>query len=82
VPVATIPVVVQTATVRATAKKKSMAPTGPGCASKAITANKFHPTCPEYQGYLDPGGPGRGKTSGEVQHEYGCEQGYIPKEEC
>jgi hypothetical protein len=47
-----------------------------------MKAKKFNPACAEYQGYLDPGGPGRGKTSGEIQQEYGCKQGYIPKSEC
>jgi hypothetical protein len=47
-----------------------------------MTAGKFNPKCAEYQGYLDPGGPGRGKTSGEIQQQYGCQQGYIPKSQC
>lgn len=54
----------------------------PGCAGRAMAASKFNPSCPEYQGYLDPGGPGRGPTSGEIQHQYGCKAGYIPASEC
>jgi hypothetical protein len=47
-----------------------------------VIAEKFNPKCPEYQGYLDPGGAGRSKTSGDIQREYGCQQGYIPKSQC
>jgi hypothetical protein len=47
-----------------------------------VDAGKFNPHCKEYEGYLDPGGPGRGKTSGDLQHDYGCQQGYIPKSQC
>jgi hypothetical protein len=53
-----------------------------GCAQRAMAAGKFDPSCPEYQGYLDPGGPGRGPTSGDIQHQYGCQQGYIPASQC
>ncbi len=53
-----------------------------GCAARAMAAGKFDPSCPEYQGYLDPGGPGRGPTSGDLQHQYGCQQGYIPRSQC
>ncbi|ATY11621.1 hypothetical protein CU254_15000 [Amycolatopsis sp. AA4] len=56
--------------------------TGPGCGQRAVTAGKFNPRCKEYQGYLDPGGPGRPKTSGEIQHDYLCQQGQLPKSEC
>ena len=46
-------------------------------------AGRFNPSCSEYQGYLDPGtSAGRGPTSGEIQTEWGCEQGYIPASEC
>ncbi|WP_370944636.1 hypothetical protein AB5J62_36710 [Amycolatopsis sp. cg5] len=62
--------------------KKTSSPSGPGCGLRAVTSGKVNPACLEYQGYLDPGGPGRGPTSGELQHQYGCEQGYIPKSEC
>lgn len=54
----------------------------PGCGQRAVDAGKFNPQCPEYQGYLDPGGPGRGDTSGDLQREYACEQGYLPESEC
>jgi len=53
-----------------------------GCAARAMAAGKFDPSCPEYQGYLDPGGPGRGPTSGDLQHQNGCQQGYIPRSQC
>ncbi len=56
---------------------------GPGCAARAMQAGKFNPSCAEYQGYLDPGtSAGRGPTSGELQQQYGCAQGYIPKAQC
>ncbi len=58
------------------------ADSGPGCAGRAMAASKFNPSCPEYQGYLDPGGPGRGPTSGEIQHQNGCKAGYIPASQC
>ncbi len=75
----------QTTTARPTTTTKApvqKADSGPGCAGRAMAASKFNPSCPEYQGYLDPGGPGRGPTSGEIQHQYGCKAGYIPASEC
>jgi len=75
----------QTTTARPTTTTKApvqKADSGPGCAGRAMAASKFNPSCPEYQGYLDPGGPGRGPTSGEMQHQYGCKAGYIPASEC
>ncbi|MCG3755305.1 hypothetical protein [Amycolatopsis sp. Poz14] len=56
--------------------------TGPGCGQRAVNAGKFNPRCKEYQGYLDPGGPGRPKTSGEIQREWACQQGQLPASEC
>ncbi len=54
-----------------------------GCARRAMAAGKFNPSCPEYQGYLDPGTAGsRAPTSGELQQAYGCKMGYIPKGQC
>ncbi len=67
---------------RLTTKRSPRADSGPGCGQRAVNAGRFNPKCPEYQGYLDPGGPGRGKTSGDLQREYACEQGYLPKSEC
>ncbi len=77
----------QTTTVRPTPTTTTKAPvqkadSGPGCAGRAMAASKFNPSCPEYQGYLDPGGPGRGPTSGEIQHQNGCKAGYIPASQC
>ncbi|PKV96136.1 hypothetical protein ATK30_7072 [Amycolatopsis echigonensis] len=63
------------------AKRRDPA-TSPGCGQRAVDAGKFNPRCKEYQGYLDPGGSGRPKTSGEIQHEYLCQQGYLPPAEC
>lgn len=63
------------------AKRRDPA-TSPGCGQRAVDAGKFNPRCKEYQGYLDPGGPGRPKTSGEIQREWACQQGYLPKSEC
>ncbi|WP_157358622.1 hypothetical protein [Amycolatopsis sp. ATCC 39116] len=65
-----------------TTRRSPRADSGPGCGQRAVNAGRFNPKCPEYQGYLDPGGPGRGKTSGDLQREYACEQGYLPKSEC
>lgn len=45
-----------------------------GCAAAAMAAGRFNPSCPEYQGYLDPGGPGRGPTSGDIQSQYAKQQ--------
>ncbi len=54
-----------------------------GCGQRAVTVGKFDPSCAEYQGYLDPGtAVGRAPTSGEIQHAYGCQQGYISRSEC
>ena len=54
-----------------------------GCGQRAVTVGKFDPSCAEYQGYLDPGtAAGRAPTSGEIQHAYGCQQGYISRSEC
>lgn len=54
----------------------------PGCADRARSAGAFNPSCAEYQGYLDPGGPGRAPTSGELQTQFGCQQGYITGPVC
>jgi len=54
-----------------------------GCAAKAMAAGKFDPSCREYQGYLDPGqAGGRQPNSAQDQTQYGCEKGYIPKDQC
>ena len=54
-----------------------------GCGQRAVNAGRYDSSCPEYQGYLDPGTrAGRGPTSGEVQLQYACEQGLVPKEQC
>jgi hypothetical protein len=45
-----------------------------GCAARAMAVGRFDPSCPEYQGYLDPGGAGRGPTSGEIQSQYARQQ--------
>lgn len=59
------------------------ADTSPGCGERAVDEGKFDPECDEYQGYLDPGtAAGRDPTSGEIQRQYGCEEGYIPQSEC
>ncbi|MCD2187788.1 hypothetical protein [Actinomycetospora soli] len=66
-------------TTRATTK----ADTAPGCGGRAVARGVFNPACAEYQGYLDPGrAAGRQPSSGDLQTEYGCEKGYIPKSEC
>ncbi|MFC4948584.1 hypothetical protein [Pseudonocardia sp. GCM10023141] len=55
----------------------------PGCAARAMATGRFDPGCAEYQGYLDPGtAGGRAPTSGEIQQENGCKQGYIPADQC
>ncbi|MEJ2886226.1 hypothetical protein [Actinomycetospora aeridis] len=54
-----------------------------GCGQRAVTAGRFDASCDEYQGYLDPGtSAGRAPSSGEIQTQWGCEQGYIPEDEC
>lgn len=56
---------------------------GPGCGQRAVDAGRFNPACAEYQGYLDPGrAGGRPANSGDLQHDWGCQQGYIPESEC
>ncbi|MDD7942560.1 hypothetical protein PHK61_29525 [Actinomycetospora lutea] len=54
-----------------------------GCGPRAVSAGRFDASCDEYQGYLDPGtSAGRAPTSGDLQTQWGCEQGYIPEDEC
>ncbi|GAA4925611.1 hypothetical protein EV188_102796 [Actinomycetospora succinea] len=54
-----------------------------GCGQRAVDAGRFDASCDEYQGYLDPGtSAGRAPSSGETQTQWGCEQGYIPEDEC
>ena len=66
-----------------TTRSSSSGDTGAGCGPRAAARGAFNPGCPEYQGYLDPGrAAGRGPTSGDIQHAYGCKQGYIPASEC
>lgn len=72
----------QTATATVTPETDSQA-SAPGCGQHAVSAGQFDPSCAEYQGYLDPGTvAGRAPTSGEEQHAWGCQQGYIPESEC
>ena len=53
------------------------------CAQRAMAAGQFDPSCAAYQGYLDPGTlPGRAPTSGEIQMQYACEQGLVPRSDC
>src|SRR5699024_3345249 len=64
-------------------RQQSNTDAAPGCGQRAVESGQFNPQCEEYQGYLDPGTiAGRGPTSGEIQRQYGCEQGYIPESEC
>jgi hypothetical protein len=72
----------RTATARATSTARPRSTAKPDCARAAMAAGRFDPTCQAYQGYLDPGGPTRGPTSGEIQTAYGCRQGYIPAAQC
>jgi hypothetical protein len=53
------------------------------CAARAMAAGRFDPSCPDYQGYLDPGTKaGRAPTSGEMQMMYLCKEGRVPRSEC
>ena len=64
-------------------KKTSTSSNSAGCGQRAVTAGKFNPSCKEYQGYLDPGtAGGRSPTSGELQLQYLCQTGQVPKSEC
>lgn len=57
--------------------------TAPGCGGRAVDAGVFNPGCTEYQGYLDPGTRGgRAPSSGELQMQNGCKQGYITGPQC
>jgi hypothetical protein len=59
------------------------ADTGPGCGRRAVGRGVFNSACTEYQGYLDPGrAAGREPSSSDLQHDDGCQKGYIPKSEC
>jgi hypothetical protein len=59
------------------------ADTGTGCGHRAVARGVFNAACAEYQGYLDPGrAAGRAPSSGDLQHDDGCQKGYIPKSEC
>ncbi len=67
----------------ATSSRSGARSSGAGCGRRAVTAGVFNPSCSEYQGYLDPGrAGGRAPSSGDLQTEWGCEQGYIPADEC
>lgn len=67
----------------ATSSRSGARSSGAGCGRRAVTAGVFNPSCSEYQGYLDPGrAGGRAPSSGDRQTEWGCEQGYIPADEC
>lgn len=73
----------RTTTKPTTTRATTKADTGPGCGGRAVARGVFNPACAEYQGYLDPGrAAGRQPSSGDLQTEYGCEKGYIPKSEC
>lgn len=53
------------------------------CAQRAMAAGRFDPSCAAYQGYLDPGTlAGRAPTSGEIQMQFACEQGLVPRSDC
>ncbi|WP_075294925.1 MULTISPECIES: hypothetical protein [unclassified Pseudonocardia] len=66
-----------------TDKTRETRKSGGNCAQRAIAAGKFDPSCSAYQGYLDPGTlAGRAPTSGEIQMQYACEQGLVPKSDC
>lgn len=68
---------------RSSTSRRAGADTSPGCGQRAVARGRFNPSCQEYQGYLDPGrAGGRGPSSGDLQTEYGCQQGYIPESEC
>jgi hypothetical protein len=59
------------------------ADTSPGCGHRAVARGVFNPACSEYQGYLDPGrAAGRQPSSSDLQHDDGCQKGYIPQSEC
>lgn len=86
---ATTPSTPTTTNARATASEerprttRTPARSSAGCGPRAVSAGEFDASCSEYQGYLDPGSSaGRGPTSGELQTQYGCDQGYIPEDEC
>jgi hypothetical protein len=69
----------------ATTKRSRTAKPTPttSCADRARRAGRFDPSCSDYQGYLDPGTvAGREPTSGEIQAQYACEQGLIPRSQC
>jgi hypothetical protein len=66
-----------------TAKPKPATRRTTSCAERAMQAGRFDPSCSEYQGYLDPGtAAGREPTSGEIQMQYACEQGLVPRSQC
>ncbi len=66
-----------------TAAPRTKTRSSTSCADAAMQAGQFDPSCSQYQGYLDPGtAAGREPTSGEIQAQYACEQGLIPRSEC
>lgn len=68
---------------RGTSPRGGASSNGSDCAAAALQAGRFDPSCPAYQGYLDPGArAGRAPTSGERQYADGCKRGYIPKSRC
>ncbi|MCO7193321.1 hypothetical protein [Pseudonocardia sp. McavD-2-B] len=70
---------------RAAAARRSVAVPVPAgdCAQRAMAAGRFDPSCPAYQGYLDPGSSaGRAPTSGETQLQFLCQKGLVPRSEC
>ncbi|MFP5068503.1 hypothetical protein ACLFMI_02385 [Pseudonocardia nantongensis] len=65
------------------AEKGATKKPGGGCAQQAMAAGQFDSSCSAYQGYLDPGtSAGRAPTSGEIQMQYACQQGLVPKSDC
>jgi hypothetical protein len=71
----------RTSTTRTTVRPAT--DTAAGCGHRAVARGVFNAACSEYQGYLDPGrAAGRAPSSGDLQHDDGCQKGYIPKSEC
>jgi hypothetical protein len=71
------------ATTTAARATRTAADTGPGCGQRAVSRGVFNPACSEYEGYLDPGrAAGRQPSSSDLQHDDGCQKGYIPKSQC
>lgn len=74
-----------TTTVRSTTTKNKPKPSRKTTTTRPphVVGSGYDPTDPRYQGADDPGlAAGRAPNSADLQTQWGCQQGYIPKSQC